>query len=144
MFNLKSNRTMTLVKRNSGYAPLLTNFFDDFFTRDLYDNNWLSFSNTGTTVPKVNIQESDNDFRVEMENNMLTITSTVSNEIKEGEEGNYTRREFSYQSFQRSFHLPEIVEADKIQAKYNDGILKLVIPKKEEARKKPVKTIKIS
>ena len=149
---------MTLVKRNRGYAPLLSNFFDDFFTKDMYDNNWLSFSNTGTTIPKVNIQENNDEFRVEMaapgmkkddfqvelDNNMLTITSTVSSERKEGDDDNYTRREFSYQSFQRSFHLPEIVEIDKIEAKYNDGILNLVIPKKEEAKKKPVRTIKIS
>ncbi|MGK7392630.1 MAG: Hsp20/alpha crystallin family protein [Candidatus Cyclobacteriaceae bacterium M2_1C_046] len=55
-----------------------------------------------------------------------------------------TRREFSYQSFSRSFYLPNTVESDKIKAKYNDGILNLVIPKKEEARKKPVKKIAIS
>jgi HSP20 family protein len=158
MFNLKMNKTMAIVKRNGGYAPTLSNFFDDFFTKDLWDNNWLSFSNTGTTIPKVNIQESNNDFRVQMaapgmkkddfkvelDNNLLTISSTMTNERNEGTEGNYTRREFSYQSFQRSFHLPETVEVDKIEAKYHDGILNLVIPKKEEAKKKPVRTIKIS
>jgi HSP20 family protein len=149
---------MAIVKRNGGYAPLLTNFFDDFFTKDLYDNNWMSFSDTGTSIPKVNIQESDNEFRVEMaapgmkkddfqvelNNDMLTISSIITDEKKEGEEGRFTRREFSYQSFQRSFHLPETVEMDKIEAKYNDGILRLVIPKKEEVRKKPSRTIKIS
>ena len=59
-------------------------------------------------------------------------------------EQDYTRREFSYQSFKRSFYLPNTVEADKIAATYKDGILSLTIPKKEEAKRKPVKTITIS
>ena len=148
---------MTLVKRNSGYAPLFSNFFDDFLTRDLFDNNWLSTSLTGTTIPKVNIEESDDefrvemaapgmnkdDFRVELNNNVLTISSEVSKEDDENS-SNYSRREFSYQSFERSFNLPDSAEMEKIQAKYTNGILNLVIPKREEAKTKPVRTIKIS
>ena len=149
---------MTLVKTDSGYAPLISRFFDDFFTTDMYDSNWLSSSSTGTTIPKVNIQETDSEFRVEMaapgmtrddfkvelDNNMLTISSELSKENRFEGQGDFTRREFSYQSFHRYFHLTETVEVDKIQAKYKDGILNLLIPKKEEARRKPVKTIKIS
>ncbi|MEQ8880235.1 MAG: Hsp20/alpha crystallin family protein [Cyclobacteriaceae bacterium] len=67
----------------------------------------------------------------------------LSNE-EENENQQYTRREFSYHSFKRSFYLPNTVEANKIEATYRDGMLSLVIPKKEEARKKPVKTISIS
>lgn len=152
---------MTLIKRNGDYvperyAPSVSRFFDDFFTRDLFD--WPSFSNTNTTIPKVNVQENDNDFRVEMaapgmkkndfkielDNDMLTISSEVSHEDEHEEKGKYSRKEFSYQSFQRSFRLPETVEADKIKARYEDGILKLLIPKREEAKRKPARTINIS
>lgn len=147
---------MTLVKRDVGYAPTLSNFFDDFFTRDLF--NWPSSSATGTSIPKVNIYETDaefhvemaapgmtkDDFKVELDNNMLTISSQRESENVEDSKKNYQRREYSFQSFVRSFHLPDSAEAEKINAKYNDGILNLIIPKKEEAKRKPVKTIKIS
>lgn len=146
---------MTLVKKNVGYAPTLSNFFDDFFTRDLF--NWPSTSSTGTTIPTVNIYETDaefhvemaapgmskEDFKVELDNNTLTISSQRTSENEDNEQKNYQRREFSFQSFMRTFHLPESAEAEKINAKYTDGILSLVIPKKEEAKRKPVKTIKI-
>jgi HSP20 family protein len=74
----------------------------------------------------------------------LTITSEkeIQNEEKDGER--YSRREFSYQSFQRSFQLPkEVVDAEKIEAKYENGVLRLLIPKKEEAKPRPPKTIQI-
>jgi HSP20 family protein len=146
---------MTLVKRNVGYEPTLSNFFDDFFTRDLF--NWPSSSSTGTSIPKVNIYETDNefhvemaapgmskdDFKVELDNNMLTISSRKETE-QEDDKKNYQRREYSFQSFVRTFHLPDSAEAEKINAKYVDGVLNLSIPKKEEAKRKPVKTIKIS
>lgn len=149
------------MKRNGGYTPeryvpSVTQFFDDFFTRDLFD--WPSSSNTGTTIPKVNIQETDNDFKVEMaapgmkkedfkvelDSNMLTISSEFSKEDEYQDHGKYSRKEFSYQSFQRSFRLPETVEPDKIKAKYENGILHLLIPKREEAKRKPARTISIS
>jgi HSP20 family protein len=147
---------MTLVKRDVGYAPTISNFFDDFFTRDLF--NWPSSSSTGTSIPKVNIYETDaefhvemaapgmtkDDFKVELDNNMLTISSQKESENVLDDKKNYQRREYSFQSFVRSFHLPDSAEAEKINAKYADGILNLVIPKKEEAKRKPVKTIKIS
>ena len=147
---------MTLVKRDVGYVPTISNFFDDFFTRDLF--NWPSSSATGTSIPKVNIYETDaefhvemaapgmtkDDFKVELDNNMLTISSQKEFENVEDDKKNYQRREYSFQSFVRSFHLPDSAEAEKINAKYADGILNLVIPKKEEAKRKPVKTIKIS
>ena len=86
---------------------------------------------------------SKDEFRIELNNDLLTISSEkkVENETKEGE--NFTRREFSYQSFSRSFTLPNTVNSDKIGAKYENGILKVLIPKKEEAKPKPAKQIKI-
>jgi HSP20 family protein len=121
------------------------------------DFNSRNFSTTNTTLPSVNIKEDDNgfevelaapglekgDFKVELDKSVLTISSDkkVENETKEGQQ--FTRREFSYQSFSRSFTLPSIVEADKIAAKYENGILRVSIPKKEEAKPKPAKQIEI-
>jgi HSP20 family protein len=133
-------------------------FNDDFFTRDLFNWGLTNNSNTGTTVPAVNIKETanafevemaapgmtKNDFRVELDNNVLTITSekNMQNEEKDGEK--YSRREFSYQSFQRTFTLmKEVVDEDKIEARYENGVLHLVIPKKEEAKQKPARMIQI-
>lgn len=147
---------MTLAKRDVGYAPTISDFFDDFFTRDLF--SWPSSSSTGTSIPKVNIYETDSafhvemaapgmskeDFKVELDNNMLTISSQKEMENVVDKDRNYQRKEYSFQSFTRSFHLPDSAEAEKINAKYADGILSLQIPKKEEAKRKPLKTIKIS
>ncbi len=144
----------TLVKSN-GLASG-TPLFDDFATRNFFDwSNWTNHTNT--TVPKVNIVESNDDFTVEMavpgmkkddfhvelDNDMLTISSQVQHE-QNNEGKNYTHKEFSYHSFKRSFYLPNTVEADKIEASYQDGLLRLVVPKKEEAKKKPARQIAIS
>ncbi len=143
---------MAMIKFNRDLLPTFNHWMDDFFGRDMMD-----LPNYGYNAPKVNIQENaDNyhvevaapgmkrdDFNLTLDNNVLTISSELKEE-HENKNGNYTRREFSYQSFSRSFTLPESVEADKIEAKYNDGILRIVIPKKEEAKQKPAKTIKIS
>jgi len=84
------------------------------------------------------------DFKIELNNSVLSISSEKEskNETKEGK--NITRREFSYQSFSRSFTLPAIVETDRITSKYENGILQVNIPKKEEAKPKPLKQIKVS
>jgi HSP20 family protein len=84
------------------------------------------------------------DFNIELNNDMLTISSEkkIENEIKEGQQ--FARREFSYQSFSRSFTLPNTVDNEKIRAKYENGILRVSIPKKDEAKPKPVKQIDIS
>jgi len=116
-----------------------------------------NFSNTNTTLPSVNVKESADgfevdmaapglekkDFKIEINHGTLTISSEkkVENETKTGE--HFKRREFSYQSFSRSFTLPEMVDGDKVSAKYENGILKVSIPKKEEAKPKPEKTIEI-
>ncbi len=145
---------MTLVKRTNNLFP---SFFDDFLTRDLFE--WPK-SNVETSVPAVNIKEVDDkyevevaapglskdDFNVELNNNVLTISSHKETKNEKRDEGTgYSRREFSYSSFERSFSLPEnVVDVDKINAKYKDGVLHLDLPKKEEAKPKPIRTIKIS
>ncbi|MFP4090649.1 MAG: Hsp20/alpha crystallin family protein [Cyclobacteriaceae bacterium] len=147
---------MTLVKRQNGNYPSFGSFFDDFLTRDFFD--WSGQSVTGTSIPKVNIVETPDafkvemaapgmkkdDFRIELDNNMLTISSEVKHEEEIPDNHQYTRREFSYQSFRRTFHLPDTVENERIKARYEHGLLSLEIPKKEEAKRKPSRIIKIS
>lgn len=147
---------MTLVRRTSSYLP---SFWDNFFNRDLMDWTNTNFSSTDTTLPAVNVKEDDDaflievaapgmkkdDFKVNFENNLLTITSEKKEEKHEEEKGRYSRREFSYQSFQRSFTVPEsVVEGEKISAKYCEGILCITLPKKEEVKPKPARQIDIS
>lgn len=148
---------MTLIKKNS-FLPTLPQFFDDFFTRDVYDWGFQNNSTTNTTLPTVNIVENNDaftvemaapgmekkDFHIELNNEILTISSQREdkNEMREGDR--YTRREFSYQSFVRSFHLPKsVVDESKIVAKYENGMLRVSIPKKEEAKTLPPRRIAI-
>lgn len=144
------------MKRSGMYLPT---FWDNFFSRDLSDWGSNNFSSTDTTLPAVNVKESSeqfeievaapgmnrDDFSVKLENNLLTISSEKKEEKKEEKEGNYTRREFSYQSFQRSFTIPEnLVEGEKITARYSDGLLTVLLPKREELKPKPGRMIEIS
>ena len=146
---------MSTIRRNE----LFPNVFDDLFTRDLWNWGLTNNSSTNTTVPAVNIRETaDNydvevaapgmtkdDFRVELDGNTLTITSEKKDEREQKEGERYTRQEFSYQSFQRSFQLhKDVVDIEKIEAKYENGVLHLVIPKKEEVKQKPPRMIQIS
>ena len=84
------------------------------------------------------------DFKINFKNNVLTISSEKKGEHEEKKD-NYTRKEFSYQSFQRSFTVSDnVVEGDKIAAKYNNGILNITLPKREEVKPQPEREIKIS
>lgn len=148
----------TLVKPNGNLFPAMPSLLEDLFLKDLFDTTSGSWKSSGTTLPAVNVGETNDafmievaapgmkreDFHVELDNNLLTISSDREKEEKQN--GNlYARREFSYQSFQRSFALPENrIEGDKIFAKYTDGILYITVPKKEEAKVKPPKQIAIS
>jgi len=147
---------MSLIRWNNGTN--MTNLFDDFFSRDLLNWGLDNNSSTNTTIPAVNIKETaDNfevemaapgmrkeDFRIELNGNDLTISSERQNEREVAEGERYSRREFSYQSFQRSFTLPRnVVDVDQIDAKYENGVLHLLIPKREEAKQKPPKMIEI-
>jgi HSP20 family protein len=150
---------MTLMKRNGNLMSSLPTMFDDFLTRDLFDWRTSNFSNVGGTLPAVNVKETADtyevemaapgmnkeDFKIELDNNMLTISSESRTENEEKDGDRYARKEFSYQSFQRSFQLAkEVVDSDNIQAKYENGVLKLSIPKREEAKQKPARLINIS
>lgn len=141
--------------RFSNQFPTL---FDHFLANDLFDWSNRHYSTTETTLPSVNIKESTDefevelaapgfvksDFNIELNRDTLTISSEkkIENETKEGQE--FARKEFSYQSFSRSFTLPNTADSDKIKARYENGILKVSIPKKEEAKPKPAKQIAIA
>lgn len=149
---------MTLIKRNEIGFPSFPALFDDLFSRELFNWGNSNFSSTGTTVPLVNIRENFDNFEVEMaapgmekkdfkitlEGNTLTISSQRENHEHEKSEG-YSRREFSYQSFMRSFLLPkDVVKAEEIVAKYDNGLLLLTIPKQEHAKQKGPRLIEIN
>ena len=142
-----------LVKTN-GFWPA-TSTVDQFLNEAF--SNWRSDMTEGSRIPRVNIAETNeefmvemaapgmkrDDFHIELDNDNLLISAEVQNSNEE-KNPDYRRREFSYESFKRSFHLPNSVQANKIQAKYEDGMLRLMIPKKEEAKRKPPRKIKIS
>lgn len=149
---------MSIMKRNE-FSPFNNRSFDDLWTKDLWNWGLSNNSDTNTTIPSVNIKETPesfivemaapgltkNDFKIELDNNRLLIQSEKQNAREETENERYSRREFSYQSFQRTFELSkDVVDADKIEAKYENGLLHLVIPKKEEAKKRPPRMIQIS
>ncbi|MGV6846157.1 MAG: Hsp20/alpha crystallin family protein [Lutibacter sp.] len=140
-----------LVKRNG--MSVVPSIFDDFFR----DWSFSDFSSTNTTLPAVNIKENDNEFKVEvavpgmkkedfkinLENNVLTISSEKSSEEESSTE-TFTRKEYSYEAFERRFNLPkDIVDQESIDANYTDGELIITIPKKEEAKPTPPKLIEI-
>ena len=150
----------TLVRTNGNLFPAIPSLLNDLFTDDWFDSSLANWKSSGTTLPAVNVRETNDDFRievaapgmkrddfkVELDNNVLIISSQREDSREEKDNNDdYTRREFSYQSFQRSFTLPEgKVEGDKIAASYVDGILKVTVPKREEAKLKPAKQIAIS
>lgn len=143
---------MTLLRRaNSGYSTF-TNLFEDIFSNA--DNGHIFKNNE--TLPSVNIAENNDGFKIEfaapgltkeefkigLDNNVLTVGSEKKEEKEESNE-NFTRREFNYSSFTRSFTLPDSANGEKITAEYQNGILNIEIPKREEAKVKPVREIEI-
>lgn len=136
--------------------PNWSNWLDDIFNRDL-PSVFTSNFNTGISLPQVNIKETadafmveiavpglkKSDFHIDLDSQLLSISTEMREENEEKDE-HYTRREFGYASFKRSFTLPESVNEDKINASYNEGILSIHLPKKEEAKQKPARSITIS
>lgn len=113
--------------------------------------------NRGCVKPAVNIQETDQEYRLEfvipgmkkedlvisLENDMITVSATQKEQNEESKV-NYTRKEFTFGSFQRSFTLPDSVDTEHINAVYENGVLDLMLPKKEEAKPLPARTIEIA
>ena len=134
----------------------MPSLFGDFFSpwNDLFDNgDWPTRT---INVPAVNISEQDNqymvtlaapgmkkdDFKIELDGNMLTISSRKEDSTEE-ENKKFTRKEYNYSSFSRCFSLPEEIKQENIEAKYEDGVLKITLPRKEAAKKPEVKKIAV-
>jgi len=148
---------MTLTKRtvDNNWLPSM---IDDMFKTD-----WLggtsNVNNIGVSIPAVNIMESDDnfsvlvaapgktkeDFNIELDNDVLTISSEAK-EVKDNtsEDGKFTRKEFSYNSFKRAFSLPETINNQNISATYEQGVLTITLPKKEESKVQAKRMIEIS
>jgi len=140
---------MSIVKRNNLVFPSLMN--------EIFKPDWFGgMENVATSTPAVNIKDNEKsfdlelivpgrkkeDFNIEVDNELLTISSEVKPE-EEVKDENYTRREFKFTSFQRAFTLPESIDVDAIKADYVDGVLKVELPKKEEALPKPKRLIEL-
>jgi len=141
---------MTLIKwhNRNPLADIVNNIFD---------NDMADFFGKRFSDPAANIIEmpdsfqldiaapgmKKDDFRINLENNILTVSAQVEDE--KSEEGkNYTRKEFYYGSFSRAFTLPKTIDVEKIKADYDAGVLKIALPKKEESKVDMKKEIKIS
>ncbi len=143
---------MTLLKRTYNGYPTFSNLLEDIFSTV---DTGISTKNS-QTLPSVNIAENSDGFKIEfaapgltkeefkinLDNNVLTIESEKEEEKNEMKE-NFTKREFNYNSFQRSFTLPDSANGEEIKAEYHNGILNIEIPKREEAKEKPVREIEI-
>ena len=138
---------MNLIKRQN---PVFTSLIDDLFI----NQDWNHIS---ATLPAANIIEADDhfnielaapgkkksDFTIKLDEGVLTISSETETKSTE-KDGSFTRKEFGYSSFKRSFNIPETVSADKISASYKEGILTVSLPKKAEALPQPKKLISIN
>jgi HSP20 family protein len=148
--------TKDLIRRRES----LPSVFNDFFRpwESFFDNNGGSLFNNlnPISVPAVNISESKDryevslaapgmkkeDFNIDVENSTLTISAETKEE-KETKDERYTRKEYSYSSFSRSFSLPDWVNKEKIDATYENGLLKVFLPKTEAAKQSPSKHISV-
>lgn len=148
---------MNLVKKNGGIPSLVSDFFGtSLVDRDLFDLD-LFPSRLGINVPSANVTETAKEFRIELaapglerkdfnvevENHTLKISAEKEEEKKE-KDGEYSRREYSFNSFSRSFTLPENVKEGNIDAKYENGVLKVSVPKTKETPVKPVQKVAVS
>ena len=147
----------TFVKSDGSLFPAIPSLFDDRLKKDWLDSSLATRKMTAATLPAANVKETNetfvievaapgmrrDNFKVELQNNLLSVSAEVHGHNNQPE--NYTRREFSYQSFHRSFTLPEdMVEASKISARYNNGMLFITVPKREGGNAKRPKVIAIS
>lgn len=147
---------MTLIKKSTVPSLLSDRWLTDFFDNRFFDSDWMKMT-ANPALPAVNILETEKEFTVELaapgmtkkdfeivvENGILTISAEkkIEQEVKEE---NYTRREFNYSNFSRSFTLPENVNDEKIMANYEEGLLKLHLMKKVTEKPLLKKEIKVS
>lgn len=131
----------------------INNFFDEVFNPNI---STFVGSDFASNIPSVNISETGDDFKIELaapglekkdfdiniekDQLIISVKKEITNEVNDDK---FTRKEFNYTSFSRSFYLPKGVKKDKISAVYEDGILILDLPKKEEAKELPARAIKV-
>ena len=142
-----------IVRRESRVLPF-ENLFDHFFGTEFNKN----FNDQAQRInPKTNVIESDNEFileilvpgfekkeiQINIDKDTMSISAEVSKELNEAK-GEYKRKEFVLKSFKRSFTLPEMIINDAISAQYENGVLKLTLPKKEEAKPTPARQISVN
>ena len=140
---------MNLISKQTPFFPSL---MDDFL-----NNDWnVKVPSLSSTIPAVNIKELDSrfeielavpgkekdDFEIDLEDGILSISSAQEDKNFDKKE-KFTRQEFSYDSFRRSFSLPDSVDHNKVDANYKGGVLKVSLPKHKEAQPQPKKLIKI-
>lgn len=145
---------MSLIKKSDWPSLVSGSWLSDFFDNDrFFDSDWMKKQ----SVPAVNVMETEKgfnvevaapglskkDFKITVDNHMLTISSEKQEE-KEEKDKDYTRREFSYSSFSRSFSLPENVNEEDVKARYEDGVLKLNLTKKVMTQIKGRKAIEVA
>ena len=142
---------MNLIRKQNPFFPSLV---DELFNQD----RRVRTSSISSTTPAVNIIEQDTqflielaapgnkkeDFEIEIEDGILSISSSPNKEDNTSEKETFTRHEFSYNSFRRSFTIPESVDVSSIEATYNEGVLLIKLLKLEEALPQPKKLITIS
>ena len=140
---------MNLVHRNTN--QLFTSIFDDFFGSNIFDSRTLKRND----LPSVNILDNEKffelnlaapgknrkDFIIELEDQILTISSESFTNNDDSD--NFTRQEYRYDNFKRSFRLPDSINTSLIKAKYENGILSISLPKHKEAIPEPKKQIEI-
>lgn len=151
MSMIKWTRPANMLARRDLMTPSMENLFDTFF------NDKSMFGDYAHYVPSVNIKESEKqfgielsapgfekeDFKLKVEDNVLTVSGEHKTEKKE-EGKNFLRKEFNYGSFSRSFNLGDLISEEKIDAKYENGILKIELPKSEKNISKNAKEIKVA
>lgn len=130
------------------------NWIEEFFSDDYFNIDWPL---KRSSIPSINVYETNDDYRIEvaapglkkedfkieLDNNILKISSEHKTENEQKEKEKILRREFNFCSFKRVFTVPDTVEADKIKAKHENGILTITLPKKESGKVKPTRTIEI-
>lgn len=146
---VRSNRAgdgATALDRQGGLPSLFNDLLNDFWTPR--ESQWMPAVNVVERADEYKIDLAvpgmeKEDFRVEVDNGVLTISGERREENK-AEGDVYTRREFHYGSFMRTFTLPDDVDGEKISASYENGVLSITVAKKEEAKRKPKRAINIS
>ena len=147
-----------LIKSNSTSPTTLPKLFDDLISRNFQTLESINLTNNGTTIPAANILENNDafivelvvpgmdkkDIQVQLDHETLHISFNEKESKKMPDDVQIIRREFNYGSFHRSFYLPKnTIDTNGIQAKFNDGILRVFLPKKDEVKKQPSRVIPI-